>query len=467
MDVLTTLAAERRALTPTQWLLNVFAGSRTATGKRVNVSDAFGHVVFYRCVSLMAETIASLPIMTYERLLPAGRQRASDHYLYPILHDEPNPEMTSFEFWEALQGHVETWGNGFAEIEDTNGGRVKALWPLRPDRMEVKRVGAQERRLEYRYTLPQGQTVVLPPENVLHLRGLSPDGLVGYSRVSLLREAIGLGLALDEYAARFFGNDARPGGILTSEKKLGKDGRQNLKDSWEAGHRGLTNAHRIAVLEDGVSWQAIGIPPQDAQFLESRRYQDDQIARAFGVPPHKVGIMTQSTNNNIEHQALEFVQDAVRTRVVRNERALARSLLTERERQTYYFEFLVDALLRADFKTRWEGYSFGVQSGILAPDEPRQLENLNPQPDGMGTLPLRPLNMVPANSFNRDNGLRVMEQVNAAGVLVRSGFDPEDALRAVGLDPIKHLGKLPVTVQPEPEPAPAALPAPSGTAGNA
>lgn len=399
MGVLATLArrTETRALTESEWLLKALGGGMaTYTGRTVNTVDALHYNPVYACVKIIAEDVASLPLITYRRV-DGGRERAMDHRLYPILHDRPNPEMSSVEFRETLQGHLLLWGNAYAEIERDGAGRVVNLWPLRPDRMSVERMGD----LVYTYVLPGGDRVRIPTVNVLHLRGLSSDGYVGYSPIALAREAVGLGLATEEYAARFFGNDARPGGVLQHPGKLSTDAATRLKASWEAAHRGLTNSQRVAVLEEGIEWKQVGMPARDAQFLETRMYQLRDVARIYRVPLHKLGDLERATFSNIEHQSREYVDSTLRPWLVRWEQRLNMALFSAQDAGRYYVEHLVDALLRGDLKSRYEAYAVGRTNGWLSADDIRELENMNPLPDGQGKLYLVPLNMAPADQVGQ------------------------------------------------------------------
>jgi len=395
--------SERRSTlaTPGDWLLNALLGDRSATGRRIAPEQSLNLAAVYACVSLLAETIASLPWILYRRLTPQGKERAGEHPLYRLLHDAPNPEMTSFEFREALCGHVETWGNAYAEIELDNAARPIALWPLRPDKMVVERANGLNRGLRYTYTVPSGRQFMIPSERVLHWRGLSPDGLVGYSRISLMREAVGLGLALEEYAARFFGNDSRPGGVLEHPGKLSEDAARRLKAGWESAHRGLDQAHRVAVLEEGIKWQSIGIPPQDAEFIAARQFQRNEIAMIFRVPPHMIGDVEKQTSwgTGVEQMSIGFVVFSLRPRLVRFETATTRALLTKEEQRTFFIEFLVDGLMRGDAKNRADALHVMRLDGIINADEWRDLENMNPIPGGAGQLYLAPLNLAPLASI--------------------------------------------------------------------
>jgi HK97 family phage portal protein len=440
--------------------------SPTAAGRAVTEESALSSVAVYACVRVIAETVATLPLLVYRRL-GRGRERAPDHPLYPLLHDQANPEQTAVEFRENLLGHALLWGNGYAEIERGPGGSIRALWPLRPDRMAVERDRAD--RLVYTYELPDGGRVPFPFASVLHLRGFG-GGLTGLSPVAMAREAIGLSLAVEEYGARFFGNDSRPGGVLQYPGTLSDEALTRLKSSWEQGMRGLAHRHRVAVLEGGVSWQQIGIPPQDAQFLDTRKFQLGEIARLFRVPPHLIGELDRATWGNIEHQAIDFVVHTIRPWLVRTEQALRRDLfglLPARLRDDYHAEHLVDGLLRGDAMSRAQALATQRQNGVITANEWREIENRNPIAGGDELL----VNgtMVPVDQAGRAAdgaggaaaGPSFVEQVNAVGTLIRSGFEADASAAAAGLPPIAHTGLLPVTLQSA-EKAEAGAPPPAG-----
>ncbi len=374
-------------------------GFPTATGKQVGPGTALYCEPVYACVRVIADTVSTLPFPLYRRLDEGGKERDTAHPLYSILHDAPNPEMTSTEFWDATVGHLTTWGNSYANIERSDRG-VKALWPLRPDRMQVGRLNGE---LSYRYRLPNGDPAILGANEVMHIRALSPDGIMGYSPITLAREAIALTMSTEEAGARFFGNDSTPGGILTHPGTL-KDGGKRLKESWESAHKGLSNKHRVAVLEEGVTWTQIGIPPEDAQFLETRRFQKEEIAMIFRVPPHMIGDLSRATFSNIEQQSIDFVVHSIRPWLVRIEKRVNVDLLEPYERSRYLAEFLVAGLLRGDMQSRYNAYNVGRQGGWLCADDIRELENMNPIPDGSGKIYLVPMNMIPSTDVGKDEG---------------------------------------------------------------
>ncbi|MBS3885934.1 MAG: phage portal protein, partial [Dethiobacter sp.] len=286
--------------------------------------------------------------------------------------DEPNPEMTSFVFRETLMGHLLLWGNAYAQIIRDGRGKVLALYPLLPDRMVVDRTLAGE--LYYEYRKDTG-SVILRKEDVLHIPGLGFDGLIGYSPIAMAKNAIGMALACEEYGATFFANGANPGGVLEHPGVVKEPKR--VRDSWNAVYQGSENAHRIAVLEEGMKFQSIGIPPEQAQFLESRKFQLNEIARIFRIAPHLIGDLEKSSFSNIENQSREFVMYTLDPWVVRWEMALRKALLLRSEKENYFIKFNVDGLLRGDYASRMQGYAVGIQNGFLSPNDVRKLENLN------------------------------------------------------------------------------------------
>lgn len=379
----------------------VLAGARavqlggTSSGVRVTEESSLSSMAVYACVRVLAETVASLPLIVYERLGNGGRRRAQEHPLYELLHTTPNEEMTSFEFRETAMGHVTLWGNSYSQIQWSNGGRPMALWPLRPDQVTLSRTN---KRLTYVVKEEGKEAKTLRREEVLHIRGLGGNGLTGYSPIRLARESIGLGLAAQEYGARFFGNDATPAGVLMHPGVLEEDGQRNLQESWEERHQGPGNSHRLAILEEGLRYERIGIPPEDAQFLETRKFQRTEIASIFRVPPHLIMDLERSTNNNIEHQGIEFSTHTIRPWVVRFEQAIMRALFSPAERRKFFVEFLLDGLLRGDMQSRSAAYANAITNGYMSRNEVRERENLNPF-DG-GDQFLIPLNMTTQESMD-------------------------------------------------------------------
>lgn len=281
----------------------------------------------YACVRILAEAIAGLPLHVYRYKSDGGKEKALNHPLYYLLHTEPNPEMTSFVFRETMMSHILLWGNAYAQIIRDGAGRVLALYPLLPEKMTVDRTASGQLFYEYRSDIG---SVILRPEDVLHIPGLGFDGLIGYSPVAMAKNAIGMAIACEEYGASFFANGANPGGVLEHPGVV-KDPKR-VRESWNTVYQGSANAHRIAVLEEGMKFQSIGIPPEQAQFLETRKFQINEIARIFRVPPHMVGDLEKSSFSNIEQQSLEFVKYTLDPWVVRWEQAIQKSLLLPSEK---------------------------------------------------------------------------------------------------------------------------------------
>ncbi len=360
------------------------------------------------------------------------------------MHDEPNPEMNAITFKEVLQGHAITWGNAFAEIQwDTDNGMPIALWPLRPDKMKVGRDPATN-EIIYAYYLPDGTTVKLPSYRVWHMPGFGFDGLIGYDTVYLAREAIGTALALDEYAARFFGNNAAPGGVLEHPNKLSDAGLANLKKSWAEMHQGLSNAHRIAILEEGLSYKQVSIPPENAQFLESRKFQLNEIARLLHIPPHMLADLDRATFSNIEHQGIEYVTYTLTPWLVRWEQTCTRKLLLPFEKQIFFFEFLVDALLRGDAASRGTFYRELFYLGAMSPNDIREKENMNPIPDENGDKYFTQLNMVPLELAGKQQQSMPQPNKQLLDETIKKVADRDKAniLRAYNKAPEQFLGWL-------------------------
>ncbi|MDW7658131.1 MAG: phage portal protein [Bacillota bacterium] len=354
-----------------------FFGS-TSSGKAVNERTALQTTAVYACVRILAETIASLPLHTY-RYTDRGKEKALDHPLYYLLHNEPNSEMTSFVFRETLMSHLLLWGNAYAQIIRDGRGQVLALYPLLPDKMTVDRTNGGE--IIYQYRTDRG-VYSLRREEVLHIPGLGFDGLIGYSPIAMAKNAIGMAIATEEYGASFFANGANPGGVLEHPGVV-KDPKR-VRESWNAVYQGSSNAHRVAVLEEGMKFQAIGIPPEQAQFLETRKFQINEIARVFRIPPHMLADLEKSSFSNIEQQSLEFVKYTLDPWVIRWEMSIQKALFSTAEKQQYFVRFNLDGLLRGDYASRMTGYATGRQNGWLSSNDIRELENMNPIPAGLG-----------------------------------------------------------------------------------
>lgn len=381
------------------WLDLSLSGTRTDSGLWVDQATAMTSAVVYACVNVLAQAIGSLPLLVYRRLPNGGKERATEHRLYNLLHDQPNGEMTAYELRAALVGHVCLWGNAYAEIEVSDAG-INGLWPLRPDRMTPAR--SDDNDLVYDYLLPDGTLKRFQARQIMHWRGLSSNGIVGYSPIQQAAESIALDIATRRFGSAFFGNDSRPGGVLRHPGKLSEQGAKRLRDSWETAHSGLSNKHRVAVLEEGVEWQTVGIPPEAAQFLETRRYGRSEIASMFRVPLHMINDLERATFSNIEHQSLEFVKFTLMPWLVQIEQAIKRDLFAISDgKRTHFAEHLVDGLLRGDVASRYQAYAVGRNWGWLSANDVRELENLNPLPGDEGKMYLVPANMMDAGNMQQ------------------------------------------------------------------
>ena len=371
----------------------------TTAGKTVTERSAMQMTAVYSCVRILAEAVAGLPLHLYKYTDGGGKEKALNHPLYRLLHDEPNPEMSSFVFRETLMTHLLLWGNAYAQVIRNGKGEVIALYPLMPNKMSVDR--DENGRLYYTYYRGSDEAiknkdfaVTLQPSDVLHIPGLGFDGLVGYSPIAMAKNAIGMAIACEEYGAKFFANGAAPGGVLEHPGTI-KDP-QRVRESWQSTFGGSGNANKIAVLEEGMKYTPIGISPEQAQFLETRKFQINEIARIFRVPPHMVGDLEKSSFSNIEQQSLEFVKYTLDPWVIRWEQSIQRSLLSKDEKAVYFVKFNLEGLLRGDYQSRMNGYAIGRQNGWMSANDIRELENLDriPAEDG-GDLYLINGNMLP------------------------------------------------------------------------
>jgi len=391
-----------------------FMGGSTA-GKYVNERSAMQMTAVYSCVRILAEAVAGLPLHLYKYTESGGKEKAIDHPLYLLLHDEPNPEMSSFVFRETLMTHLLLWGNAYAQIIRNGKNEVIALYPLMPNKMSVDR--DEHGQLYYTYQRSneeaptmKGSSVILKPSDVLHIPGLGFDGLVGYSPIAMAKNAIGMAIACEEFGAKFFANGAAPSGVLEHPGTIKDPSR--VRDAWQSQFGGSSNSGKVAVLEEGMKYTPISISPEQAQFLETRKFQINEIARIFRVPPHMVGDLEKSSFSNIEQQSLEFVKYTLDPWVIRWEQSIMRSLLTPEEKKTYYAKFNLDGLLRGDYQSRMNGYAIGRQNGWMSANDIRELENLDriPEEEG-GDLYLINGNMLPmknagafANTTPTDDG---------------------------------------------------------------
>jgi HK97 family phage portal protein len=358
------------------------------SGVRVNERNIMGLTAHFACVRVIATTLASLPVHVYERV-GAGRERADGHPLARLLHEQPNPEMTAFSFVEGLQAQISNTGKAFAEIVYNRKGEVAELWPVAPGKCVPRRDG-KTKKLEY-YFPETGDT--LPPWKILHIPGLSFDGVNSLSPVGLFKQSFGLGLAVEQYGSLFFGQGTHIGAFMEYPGKLSEQAYTRLKAELDANYRGIKNSHGVIVLEDGMKYSPIGMKMEEIQFIESRKFTATEMARIHGVPPHLIADLEHATFSNIEEQGIEAVVYAFRPWAARWEQSLNARLLAPSERQRYYIKFELDGLLRGNAKSRLESYRIGREIGLYSANEIRQMEDMNRREDPGGDSYMEPLNM--------------------------------------------------------------------------
>jgi HK97 family phage portal protein len=363
----------------------------TSTGVMVSEMTALTYSVVWACVNNISTDVGSLPLILYKKRPDGGKDRLTDHKLSRILHDEPNPEMSSMTFRGTIQAHALTWGNGYAEIQRNGAGAVEALWPITPDRVAVKRDG--NGTLYYQV---DGSARV-PAANMLHISGLGYDGIVGYNLIHQAREAIAMGLATERFGGTFFGGGATFGGVISLKTDLTLQARESFREAMLKQHQGVEKAHGFLLLGNEATYTPLGVQPNNAQFLETRQNQVEEICRFFRMPPHKVQHLLRSTNNNIEHQGIEYYSDTLRAWCVRWEQEIKRKLIAPSERTIQFAEHKIEGVLRGDLQSRYAAYAIGISNGWLSADDVRYLENMNPLESGQGKFYYAQMNMLPAN----------------------------------------------------------------------
>ena len=396
-NILSRAGYEKRSGTanPAKWLIDwVCGGEDSATGVHVTEDSAMKYTPFWSAVRVISGTLAALPFIVYKRS-GKGKDRAMEHPVYKLIHTRPNEFMDALSFMETRQAQVLTFGNSYAEIQRNGAGKPIALWPLLPDKTSRK---MSKQGVPY-YEVKQnaGETVELPDYNVLHIKGLGFDGYTGYNVVAYHKAAIGYGIGVKQYGARFFGNNANPGGVLEHPEVLGDEALKHLKESWNNRHKGLDNAHRLEILEEGMKWHEVGVSPEQAQALEVQKYTVDDCSRIFNIPPHKIGSMDRATFSNIEEQNIDFVNQTMLYWFKKWEQECNFKLFTPAEQKVLFCEILADGLLRGNTKARYEAYNIGRNAGFLSVNDIREKENMNGIGED-GDIYLEPLNMKPAGS---------------------------------------------------------------------
>lgn len=362
----------------TSGAMEFFFGT-SAAGKAANPRTAMQLSAVYACVRVLAETVAGLPLHVYRRD-GSGAVRAPEHPLYRILHDQPNPEMTSFIWRETTMTHMQLWGNAYSQIIRDGLRNVIGLYPLLPERMQVDR--AENGDIVYTYMKKDGSYAYLRRDEVLHIPALGFDGLIGHSPIAMQRNAIGLAIAAEEYGSKFFENGATPSGLLTHPGPLKNP--ERIRAAWQKAYGGSSSAGKTAVLEEDMKYQRLSMPNNEAQFLETRKFQVDEICRIFRVPPHLVGDLEHATFSNIEHQSIDFAMYSISPWLKRMEQQFDSCLLTPNDRAEYFTSFNLDGLMRGDYKSRMEGYAVARQNGWMNANDIRALENMNPIPAAEG-----------------------------------------------------------------------------------
>ena len=359
-----------------------FVFGRADSGEKVDEKTAMQIATVYACVRLLAETVAGLPLHLYRYTDDTGngKERAKDHPLYKILYRQPNPEMTSFSFWETMVLQILLWGNSYAQVIRDGKNNVLALYPLPPENVEVDR--DEKGHIYYIYhaytdEVP-GETnkdIYFRSDEVFHVPGLSYNGLVGVSPIAMMKNSLGTTLAVEKYGSAFFKNGAQPSGVLEHPGVLKNP--EKIRENWSDVYGGANNAHKVAVLEEGMQYKAISLPPEDSQFLSTRQFGVNEICRIFRVPPHMVQDLEHATFSNIEHQSIDFVVHTLTPWLVRFEQAIVKDLLLPEEQDEYFPKFNVDGLLRGDYQSRMQGYATGISNGFLSPNDIHRLENMD------------------------------------------------------------------------------------------
>lgn len=374
-------ANEIRSMTVDEWARLQSGGNLSKTGVYVSADSALRYTTVLICVRVLAESVASLPCILYKRRLDGGKDRATEHPLYKVLHDQANSWNTAFEYTEGTMTNLAMRGNGYAYVERNRKGQTIGLVPLNPDGVTITQ--AIDWSPKYEVVMPDNKRAKLSTKDMHHIRGPVPKGYVGQSMISLAREAIGLGMAAEAFGSNMYRNGVKPSGVLQHPKVIGAVATENLRQQFSDRYAGLENSGKPLILEEGMEWVNLSITPADAEFIDSRKFQRSELAGIFRVPAHFVNDLEKATFSNIEHQSLDFIIYSLRPWLVRWEQTINRDLLTEEDRAAGYFcEFLLDAMLRGDTKSRYEAYSSAIQNKWMNANEVRVRENMNPRDGG-------------------------------------------------------------------------------------
>lgn len=390
MSLLTQVVGRRESFAatlsnPPDWLVNALTGGGASySGKTVSVASSLGLVPVYSAVSLLSGAVGQLPLICYRT--GEDRERAEGTRQWDMLHDQPNPEMAADELWEIATSHLNLWGNAFIAKMRAGDGRVAELWPLDPKRIQVGRKDGKRF-----FTIVEQPGVVFTETDILHIRGLGTDGLVGYSPIQLARQMLGNVMAMEEFQGNFWRNGAAVSSVLLHPQKLSEEANKRLAESWKGLFSGPANAGKTAILEEGMTLDKLGMPLEDAQFIETAKFNDLRVAQLFRIPPYMLGaeIGSSLTYSTTELQGIDFVRWSLSRWLKRIERSLERDPDIFPPSLGIFPEFLVDSLLRASTKERYEAHKVGIDAGFLLPSEARRKENL-PVVPGIDDKPRKP-----------------------------------------------------------------------------
>lgn len=426
-----TKSDESNISNPRNWLIAAFGGGPTRSGMRITPANALTNSAVMKCVRVIGESVANLPVFVYQRTEGASRQPDTDHRLYRVLHDAPNRRYTSFDWRYSAMAHLLLRGNSYAIISRDNRGRAVGLTPVRPDNIDIQEDVQPERNelpmLFYSATPSNYQSMLVPEEDMLHVRGLTTDGIKGLSPVGLARESIGLSQAGEAHGAHVFSNGAHFSGAVKIPTLTNDTEREAAQRRFNEAFTGVERAGMVPVFDGELDFVKLSMSNDDAQWLESRRFQARDIYGIYGVPPHMVGDTEASTSwgTGIEQQTIGFVTFTLLAWVKRWEQRLNMALLTDAEKQTHFIEFSLNNILRGDQKTRFLAYALGRQWGWLSVNDIRRLENLNPIGPA-GDRYLEPLNMANAqdliamaNGSDNASGQQAVENIaDEAGLMM-------------------------------------------------
>lgn len=364
---------------PSKWLINIIGGNDTYAGEKVNSDIAMNVAAVYACVRILSNHVAMLPLQVYQNT-NGKRKRVTDHPIAKIIENRPNPYMTPFQFKQTMEAHRQLYGNAYAEIEFSKTGYPKALWVLNPTLTSIVMEKDNEGNLKrywVRTILPNGKSVCIPYENVIHLKGVSTNGLTGKSPIEVAKETIGIQIAGQKFTGQFYANGTMTSGVLKVPQSLKPEAKAVIRSEWEKFNNGLENSHRVAILDAGLDYQSLGIKQSDAQYIETQKFSISEIARIFNVPPHMLADLERATFSNIEQQSLEFIRDTLSPLIISWEQELQYRLFTDKdlEEKKYYLKFNINSLLRGDSQARSAYYEKMINLGIYSINEVRELED--------------------------------------------------------------------------------------------